>query len=141
MSNGTKARFMAVHRAKMQIAVAAQERVREIEPPKRAEQMPRRPMHGIGHDVLPDHEEKQMKVTVSERALLACVNRQLAKEGKTLRTSRSAAERSSFSNYYARDASGNVTASGIDDLEKWVHKEFAGMLKPFETLESAGGAR
>jgi hypothetical protein len=84
---------------------------------------------------------KQMKVTVSERALLARVNRQLAKEGQTLRTSRSAAERSNFSNYYVLDASGNVTASGIDDLEKWVRKEFAGMLKPFETLQADGGVR
>lgn len=78
------------------------------------------------------------QIVVSERAVFARVNRRLA--GGTLRTSRSAAERASLGSYFVLDARGDVSASGVEDLEAWVRAEFPGVLKPFETMRADGGA-
>jgi hypothetical protein len=79
------------------------------------------------------------QIVVSERAVFARVNRRLG--GGALRTSRSAAERGSLGSYFVLDAGGNVSASGVEDLEAWVRAQFPGMLKPFETLQADGGAQ
>lgn len=79
------------------------------------------------------------QIVVSQRAVFARVNRRLV--GGALRTSRSAAERASLGSYFVLDSSGNLSASGVEDLEAWARAELPGVLKPFETMQADGGAR
>jgi hypothetical protein len=78
---------------------------------------------------------KKPTVAITQRALMARVNRKLAHEGQILKVSRSAAEKQNFGGYFVIDEGGNVSAHGIDDLAAWVRAEFPDMLKPFENLE------
>ncbi|CAN7774584.1 hypothetical protein [Paraburkholderia hospita] len=80
-----------------------------------------------------------VKIVVSERAVFARVNRRL--DGGSLRTSRSASEMASLGSYFVLDAGGNVSASGVEDLEAWVRAEFPDVLKQFETMQANGGAQ
>ncbi|PKG51933.1 MULTISPECIES: hypothetical protein [Halomonadaceae] len=77
------------------------------------------------------------KKPVSARALLARINRQLAKDGQQMKT---CPERSQWhdelGSYYIVDLdTSTIVVKGIDDLEEWTRREMDGVLKPFEALE------
>lgn len=77
------------------------------------------------------------KKPVNARALLARINRRLAKDGQQMKT---CPERSQWHNelgsYYIVDLDTNtIVVKQIDDLEGWTRKEMDGVLKPFEALE------
>lgn len=79
---------------------------------------------------------KSPTVTVTIRAIMARVNRKLAREDQILKVSRSASEKENLGAYHVIDTNTNaVTAYHIDDLAKWITDEFPGMLKPFEKIE------
>lgn len=76
-----------------------------------------------------------MQKTVSERALMARINRKLDEDGEKLKKARQS-EQAELGNYYVVSENQNtVTAHGIDDLEAWARD--LGVLKPFETLAKA----
>lgn len=80
-----------------------------------------------------------MKKPVSQRALLARINRRLVKAGEHGQQMKSCSPRSRWhddlGNYYIIDLETNaIAASGIDDLEAWARSEMDGILKPFETV-------
>jgi len=75
----------------------------------------------------------ERKVPIGKRALIARINRALAKEGKVLRLSRGNAERSGLGYAYILDAVHNVVeAHGIEDLSALARE--VGVLKDFEEL-------
>lgn len=76
---------------------------------------------------------KSSKVKVSDRALLARINRLLDKQGDKLLKSRSERSRLDLGDYYIIDASHNVITSKNIDLEK-IGRELK-VLKPYEELE------
>ncbi len=79
---------------------------------------------------------KQPTIPVTVRAIMARVNRKLARENQILKVSRSVAEKQNLGSYHIVDTQKNaVVAYHINDLEKWVRDEFDGMLKPYEKLE------
>src|SRR5258707_6799479 len=57
MSNEQTAISMSAQRAKIQSAEAAEERAREVKPPKSVEQTPRRPMREIDNEVSPTKQQ------------------------------------------------------------------------------------
>lgn len=76
------------------------------------------------------------KKPVSARALLARINRRLAKDGQQMKT---CPERSQWHNelgsYYIVDLDTNtIQTRGVIDLEEWTRQYMDGVLKPFETL-------
>ncbi len=75
----------------------------------------------------------EKKVPVSQRAIMARINRALAKEGQALRISRSNAEKSNFGYSFIVDVNRNVVeAWGIEDFGK-LAKEI-GVIKDFEEV-------
>ena len=76
----------------------------------------------------------ESKVPVSERALIARINRKLAHEGEQLRKKRSpwAAWGAADWGFYAVDVNRNVITADHVDLESW-GKEL-GALEPYERL-------
>jgi len=74
----------------------------------------------------------QKKVPVSHRAVLARVNRILAKEGKTFRVSRSQGERSNLGEAYILDTSKNEVVDSRVSLRELADK--LGAIKAFEEM-------
>lgn len=78
-------------------------------------------------------KKKAEKVPVTERALLARLNRQLAKVGVTIKKcSRNNSAHGELGDYYAVDVHGVTNGHKHIDLEAWGRKH--GLLKPYESL-------
>ena len=75
---------------------------------------------------------EQKKVPVSHRAVLARVNRILAKEEKTFRVSRSQGERSNLGDAYILDTSKNEVVDSRVSLKDLAAK--LGAIKAFEEM-------
>ena len=75
----------------------------------------------------------QRMVPVSERALIARINRRLQKDGRFLRTARSRAVASSVGQYYVIDTDRNWIVWQNTDLEA-LGREL-GVLQPWERLQ------
>ena len=74
-----------------------------------------------------------MMIRISETALITRIRRALAKEGQTLRKTRSAREWPNLGDYYIIDLSGNfVVDRRISDLEE-LGRELE-VLKPYESV-------
>lgn len=78
--------------------------------------------------------DKPTKRQISERALLARVNRRLAKENCVMRRPRSERGRLDLGNYYVVTSNNTLDAYKIDDLEAWVRQEMTGVLQSYETV-------
>jgi len=75
------------------------------------------------------------RVVVSKPALMARINRKLAKEGQRLYASRSPRSRLDFGDFYTVDLGTNFVAAAHLELEA-LGREL-GVLKPYEQVEEA----
>jgi hypothetical protein len=73
-----------------------------------------------------------MQAPISERALIARINRKLARDGQQLRVNTSNAWRQDLGNYYVLDGNINSVVSTHEDLEPLARE--LGCLKPHERL-------